>query len=90
MKYHVTFQEMGKQHGRPIDHPSASDFETDGLGMLPNVGDYVHIEPLGKPEAPRYSGRVKSRLFTYINNDNCGINIVIEDTDDDWGALIKE
>ena len=90
MKYFVTFQELGKQHDRPVDHPSASDFETDGLGMIPNVGDYVQIEPVGKPEAPRYSGRVKSRLFRYFNNENCGINIVVQDTDDDWGLVIKE
>lgn len=57
--------------------------------MLPNVGDYVQIEPVGQPDAPRYYGRVKSRLFRYIN-DTCGVNIVIEDTDDDWGAVIKE
>ena len=91
MKYYVSFQEFGKKHGRPIDHPSASDFETDGLGMIPNVGDYVQIEPLGNAEAPRYSGRVKSRLFRYFNNDSCGINIVVENNEqDDWGAVIKE
>lgn len=90
MKYYVTFQEMGTQHGRPIDHPSTADFESDGLGMIPNVGDYVEIEPAGNPDAPRYSGNVRSRLFRYIG-DTCGINIVVEDNpDDDWGKLIKE
>jgi hypothetical protein len=59
--------------------------------MLPNVGDYVQIEPLGKPEARRYEGRVKSRLFRYFNNESCGINIVVEDNvDDAWDAVIKE
>jgi hypothetical protein len=91
MKYYVSFQEFSKKNGRPIDHNSASDFETDGLGMIPNVGDYVHLEPMGKPEAPRYSGRVKSRLFSYFNNETCSINIVVEANDaDDWGAVIKE
>lgn len=89
MKYFVTFQELSKQHGRPIEHPTASDFETDGLGMIPNVGDYVEIEPVGVEGAPRFSGRVKSRLFRYMNQQ-CGINIVVEDTDDDWSAVIKE
>lgn len=89
MKYYVTFQEMGK-NGRPIDHPSTADFETDDSGMIPNVGDYVQIEPLSDPDAPRYSGKVKSRLFRYLG-DSCGINIVVEDAEnDDWGALIKE
>lgn len=88
MKYYVTFQQMG-QHGRPIDHPSTADFETDGAGMLPNVGDYVIVQPLGNPEAPSYQGKVASRLFSYLG-ENCGVNIVVADTDDDWGKLIKE
>lgn len=88
MKYYVTFQQMGT-NGRPIDHPSSADFETENAGFLPNVGDYVEIEPMGKPEAPRYSGKVSSRLFRYMA-DSCGVNIVVSDTDDDWGKLIKE
>lgn len=90
MKYYVTFQEFGPR-GRPIDHPSTADYETEALGMLPNVGDYVQIEPLGNEQAPTYSGKVKSRLFRYLGKGNCGINIVIENTNDDiWGELIKE
>lgn len=90
MKYFVTFQQMGK-HGRPIDHPSAADFEADGAAALPNVGDYVQILAFGHEGAPQYSGKVRSRLFRYLGADNCGVNIVIEDADDDdWGALIKE
>lgn len=91
MKYYVTFQEFNKNNGRPIDHSSTADFETDGLGMLPNVGDYVQIEPMLKDQAPRYAGRVKSRLFRYIGDGSCGVNIVVEPNEgDDWGAVIKE
>lgn len=92
MKYFVTFQQMGT-NGRPIDHPSTADHETDdkGITTLPSVGDYVQIEPLSVEGAPRYAGRVKSRLFRYLGEGNCGINIVVEDADDDdWGAVIKE
>jgi hypothetical protein len=90
MKYYVTFQEMGDK-GRPIDHPSTADFETEQLGMLPAVGDYVQIDPLGDKDGPSYSGRVKSRLFRYIGPGNCGINIVVDPKEDDQeGALIKE
>ncbi|MDP9811392.1 hypothetical protein J2W42_004256 [Rhizobium tibeticum] len=39
--------------------------------MIPNVGDYVQIEPLGGYDAPQYAGKVKSRLF----QETCGINI---------------
>ncbi|TAV89302.1 hypothetical protein [Rhizobium leguminosarum] len=91
MKYYVGFQQMG-QHGRPIDHPSQSDFETDenGFGMIPNVGDYIQLIPMGD-EFPAYSGRVISRLFRYFGKDGCGINIVVEDNPgDDWGKVIKE
>lgn len=88
MKYYVNFQQMGA-NGRPIDHPSSADFETDDSGMIPNVGDFVQVEPIDQPDAPRYSSRVKSRLFRYMAQ-SCGINIVVEDTEDDWGALIKE
>jgi len=89
MKYFVNFQEYGK-HGRPIDHRSASDFETEGAGMLPNVGDYVLIEPVKVEGATRYAGRVRSRLFRYTDNQ-CEVNIVVENTADaDWGGVIKE
>lgn len=91
MKYSVTFQQMG-QHGRPIDHPSEADFETDekGFGMLPNVGDFVQVMA-SNSDAPSYSGKVISRLFRYYGEHGCGINIVVEDNpNDDWGKLIKE
>jgi hypothetical protein len=93
MKYHVSFHRMPKGAARPIDHASASDFETDdkGYAMIPNVGDYVQIITIGEPDAPAYDGKVRSRLSRYFNAETCGTNIVVEDaTDDDWGKLIKE
>tara|TARA_R100000365_G_C2746354_1_gene75607 strand:- start:3856 stop:4134 length:279 start_codon:yes stop_codon:yes gene_type:complete len=92
MKYFVTFQQFNPGNGRPIDHPSASDFETDdkGFGMVPHVGDFVQIEPLGNEGAPRFSGKVKHRLFRYLA-DNCHVNIVVEDYDGpEWAETIKE
>ena len=41
-------------------------------------------------EFASFHRHVKSRLFTYLANDACAINIVVEETDDDWGALVKE
>jgi hypothetical protein len=35
------------------------------------------------------TGRVKSRLFAYIRDD-CMVNTVVEETDDDFVALRKE
>jgi hypothetical protein len=87
MKYHVSFQRLPKGAERPIDHPSASDFETDDKGhaMIPNVGDYVEIIAMGKPETPAFDGRVRSRLFRYFNAEICGVHIVVEVNDDDGG-----
>ena len=92
MKYYVQFQEFGANIGRPMDRPSEADFEADDGGMIPNVGDYVNIQALKDPHnSPSYSGKVKSRLFTYLGPGSCGINIVVENADnEDWGALIKE
>ena len=95
MKYYVSFQEFG-DNGRPIDHPTHSDFETDdkGFGMIPNVGDYVQIIKMGG-EGAAFDGKVRSRLFRYFGGEgaeqSCGINIVVDTTDDGkWGELIKE
>jgi hypothetical protein len=91
MKYYVQFQEFSPHTGRPIDHSSEADFETSDSGIIPQVGDYVNILAVKDPKvSPSYSGRVKSRLFTYFGNESCGINIVVEPNGDDWGALIKE
>lgn len=91
MKYYISFQEYAANIERPIDHPSTADYEAtaDSVGLIPNVGDHVQIDPLNKEGAPRYSGRVKSRLFRYLG-DTCGVNIVVEDDDSDWGKVIKE
>lgn len=94
MKYHIAFQQLSRGALRPTDHPSASDFTTEvgELALIPNVGDLVQIIPSGRPDAPGYDGRVKSRLFRYFNDESCGINIVVEDTDEPeaWGFAIKE
>lgn len=94
MDYHITFQKLERGAKRPTDHPSASDFTAKAgeSALIPNVGDLVQVITLGKPEAPSYEGRVKSRLFRYFNDENCGVNIVVEDTDEPeaWGYAIKE
>lgn len=96
MKYHVQFQEMGK-NGRPIEHPTHSDFETDdkGFGMIPSVGDYVQIIKMAG-EGAAFDGKVRSRLFRYFGGEgqvepSCAINIVVDTADDGkWGELVKE
>ena len=62
--------------------------------VLPNVGDYVSIDNSARNgEHATFHGKVRSRLFTYIctpQEVHCAVNIVVEDTDDDWGMLVKE
>lgn len=93
MRFHVQFQRLAKGALRPTDHPSASDFTVDERqsALIPNVGDYVQIIRLGNADAPTYEGKVRSRLFRFFEAENCGITIVVEDSDSgDWGLLIKE
>ena len=98
MTYHIDYQFMPKGSSRPIDDGEIVGIQADdksGMVLLPNVGDYVHIDNStdgGRRSA--FSGKVRSRLFTYIRVSetevNCAINIVVEEDDDDWGKLIKE
>lgn len=95
MKYSIDYQQLHKGQIRPSDDGDIVSVSFDseaGFALIPNVGDVVNI-----PEMEGHagvSGVVKSRLFNYLRSGDqlfCGINIVVEDSDDiDWGALIKE
>lgn len=97
MKYGIDFQFLAKGAARPTDDGEIVRIEaTDETGtvILPDVGDYVHIDNSADGgERSRFFGKVRSRLFSYIRSRNdvyCGVNIVVEETDDDRGKLIKE
>ncbi|MFV8800383.1 hypothetical protein ACNSPD_21430 [Yersinia enterocolitica] len=95
VNYGVDFQYFPKGSSRPLDDgivvPLSSD--KNELLLLPNVGDYVDIEGMNT-EYAHFNGKVKSKLFRYIRISEdevfCSVNIVVEETDDDWGLLIKE
>jgi hypothetical protein len=96
MKYFIDYQYMPKGVARPLDDGQAVGIEANdnaGVVILPNIGDHVHIDSVEKGDI-RFSGKVRSRLFSYIrdgqSNINCTVNIVVEENDDDWGKLIKE
>ena len=98
MKYAIDYQFMARGSLRPSDDGEVVNIQaTDKTGtvIIPNVGDFVHIDTF-KPDDPRvkFSGKVRSRLFSYFRQSDgdtfCSINIVVEETDDDWGKLIKE
>lgn len=99
MKYYIDFQHLPAGAARPIDAGQTIPIEADdkeGMVILPQVGDYVSIQFAHGPDG--FSGKVRSRLFNYIADGReekpietvCTVNIVVEDTDEDWGKLIKE
>jgi hypothetical protein len=98
MKYRIDYQQLPKGAGRPVDDGQIVDIEaTDksGVVLLPNVGDFVHIDnSLDGGQRSSFKGRVRSRMFSYIRGSDdevfCAVNIVVEETDDNWGQLIKE
>ena len=68
------------------------EIEDTGYAFIPNVGDFVQVDA-STINGNGFHGRVKSRLFRHIRTppqDYCSVNIVVEETDDDWGMLIKE
>jgi hypothetical protein len=97
IKYTIDYQHMPKDSDRPHDDGEIITIEaTDasGLVILPNVGDYVNIDNAAdKGERSSFAGKVRSRLFNYVrlSNDDvfCHVNIVVADTADDWGKLVK-
>jgi hypothetical protein len=97
MKYGIDYQYLPLGAHRPQDDGEIVGIEaTDASGtvILPNVGDYVSIDnSTDGGQRSNFSGKVKSRLFRYIRMPNdifCQVNIVIEETKDDWGKLVKE
>jgi hypothetical protein len=99
VKYWIEYQHMPDGAPRPVDQGEVVAIEvTDkgGFAAVPNVGDFVSIDNSGDRDEGRasFSGKVRSRLFRYIRTSNtdisCLINIVVAETDDEWGALVKE
>jgi len=97
MKYYIDFQHLPKGAPRPVDNGEILPIEiTDEAGpdLIPSVGDFVEIDnsTSGGGEHASFSGKVRSRLFIYIGlgeESTCAVNIVVEETDDDWGMLMK-
>lgn len=97
MKYSVDYQYMDPPGTRPADNGEVVGirFSSDkGSALIPNAGDYVHIDnSTDGGERSNFSGKVRSRLFTYIRTPDdvyCHVNIVVEKDDGNWGLLIKE
>ena len=98
MKYIIDYQYMPAGNSRPQDEGEVITIEAqDSSGdtvLIPNVGDYVLIDnSQDGGERANFSGKVRSRYFRYIRSSDdvcCLINIVVEETEDDFGALVKE
>ncbi len=94
MKYGIDYQYLPKGAARPRDDGEVALIEIDdtGYALIPNVGDFVQVDA-STINGNSFHGRVKSRLFRHIQTppgDTCAVNIVVEETDDDWSMLIKE
>jgi len=86
MKFTVQFQYRPSKDERPLDYGQSFGLSTEeGLTFLPNIGDHVDF-----PKADNISGVVENRLFTFIDEHNCYINIVVTDSDVPGGKLLKE
>jgi hypothetical protein len=98
VEYHIDYQHLPKGAKRPIDDGEIVGIRPDddiGPLPLPSVGDFVEIDNSADGgERSSFHGRVRTRLFRYLRaregNISCFVNIVVEDTDDDWSKLIKE
>ena len=97
MKYGIDYQYLPKGSLRPHDNGEIIGIEaTDksGIVLLPNVGDFVQIDnSMDGGQRSSFSGKVRSRLFRYMRSPDdvfCQVNIVVEESDDDWGKVIKE
>jgi hypothetical protein len=96
MRYSVEYQYLEKGAQRPTDDGEVVGIRANdeaGLVILPNVGDYVHIDNSSSARAS-FNGKVKSRAFFYIGSSesiSCHVNIVVEETEEsEWAKLIKE
>ncbi len=70
MKYSIDYQYLSKGSSRPSDDGEVVGIQADdssGVVLLPNVGDYVHIDnSTDGGQRAAFSGKVKSKLFNYI------------------------
>lgn len=99
IKYQIDYQYLAKGSARPSDDGEVVGIKATGASgvvILPNVGDFVEINNSKVSGRLRHlSGRVKSRLFTYIRSGrttvHCHVNVVVEQADEaDWDALSKQ
>ena len=91
MRYFLNYQHLPKGGSRPIDEGATVEVQASDVGgfaLLPNVGDFVNLDNSTNDMAS-FKGRVRSRFSGYVAG-NCLINIVVVETEVDWGSLIKE
>jgi len=78
MHYTVTLRYRPEGGSQPIEHPSKADHQMDGdIGLLPNLGDHVHLDSMGGEDEPSFDGPVIERRFRYRGGDTCDVEIVV-------------
>lgn len=92
MKYTVDYEFLPRGFSRPHDQgrsPAVTEFDDDIQlkPLLPSAGDHVRITDPHSPGGILRTGRVKSRLFSYVR-DTCHINILVEEIEpEEWESL---
>ena len=89
IKYKVDIQYRARNDSRPDDEGMTVDIgsENGAFVPLPNIGDHVVFIRDG---GQQIMGVVENRLFMFLTQDYCGVNIVVTDSDTSSGKLIKE
>lgn len=91
MRYKIEFQYKPEGSPRPYDESYKTvTMESGGTALIPNVGDFILVTD---SKGTALEGVVATRLFNYVNlgqDDWCIVNIVVTDTDVDFGTLLKE
>lgn len=94
VKYQLRFQYRPKGSERPVDGVSSADIEFDSdhaAPLVPLIGDHVFLVHSNEPKGATFDGKVVSRLFSYLGNQQCAINIVVAEVDvGEFGSLIRE
>lgn len=91
MKYGIDFRFLPKGGDKPIENTSYSkpvDVEVDDeqYALIPEVGDYVHLQGEEGFRNVPILGRVRSRFFEY-QLSYCYVTVVVEEVDADWDKI---
>lgn len=92
MKYGIDYRLLKKGATKPVDNTTMArpvDVEVDEtqFTLIPNVGDYVHMDGENDMRNVPIHGKVRSRCFRYVLG-YCYVTVVVEEADVDWALVM--